>query len=235
MLQRRLLLTGCILTVLLGLPREGTAGIVEVILEMSGPKMIGFSADCRLLLTGEWESCKGSPLRAAASAFAEQRPSKVWLSLAGGYYSSIDATVNQVHYSKGEVKMWTFDPMLEFESWSKPKCPEQRVADCKGLKLQIYHGVLGLSYNVLFGDNFDTFSNVGLKIRPFGIVVPMFKSVPLPWTDKEAAIGADFSYDVRVYTRRFTAADFNRVPVESEKNGAETVNAIVLGVRVKIS
>ena len=239
MLHRRLLLATCVLVASFALPREGSAGIIDVILEMSGPKMVGFTAECRLLFTGDWESCKGSgvtgPLKVLGSAFTEQRPPRVWLSLAGGYYWSVDKEVNHVHYGKGEVKMWTFDPMLEFESWSSPKCQAQRAAACDGLRWQIYHGALGVSYNILFGDNFTTFSNAGLKMRPFGIVAPVLKRVPLPWTDKTASIGADFSYDVRVYTRRFSARDFNRVPVEPEKNGAETVNALVFGARVKLS
>ena len=241
MLRCRLWASLCTLVFVLATPKSGSAGILEIIAEMSGPKMFGFGADCRLALDGTWESCKASgaltPLKAAGSAFTEQRPPRVWLSLAGGYYFSADATVNQVHYRKGEVKMWAFDPMLEFESKSWPKdCRTKlRAADCAELKYQIYHGVIGISYNVLFGGGFSTFSNVGLKIRPVGVVIPLVKRWDLPGSDKKASIGFDFSYDVRVYTRRFTAEDFGRVAVEPEENGAETVHAFVFGARVKIS
>jgi hypothetical protein len=230
----------CALAIFLALPVNAHAGLVEIIAEMSGPKMIGITADCRLALDGTWESCKASgplaPLKIAGSALTEQRPPRVWISLAGGYYFSSDATVNQVHYNKGEVKMWVFDPMLEFESKSWPKdCRTLRAADCPELKYQIYHGALGMSYNVLFGEGFPTFSNVGFKMRPVGVVVPVVKRLNLPWSEKTAAIGFDFSYDVRVYTRRFTAEDFGKVAVEPEENGAETVHAFVFGARVKIS
>jgi len=52
MLQRRLFLTGCVLIALLGLPRESKAGLVEVIIEMSGPKMLGITGDIRILPNG---------------------------------------------------------------------------------------------------------------------------------------------------------------------------------------
>jgi hypothetical protein len=219
---------------LVGIPREGAAGIVEVILEMSGPKMFGFSADCRLTLTGEWDSCKASVPAGfrALEPFVDPRLSKVWLSFTGGFYFSADATVNGVDYGRGEVKMLIFDPMLEFESkhWRNRACPAllQGAEDkCDRLRLQIYHGVVGMSYNLLFGENFPTFSNVGMKLRPFGIVVPIGK-----WG--RADLGADFSYDLRLYPRGFTAEDFGRVPVEAEGNGAEAVHALVFGLRIKL-
>ena len=52
MLQRRLLLTGSVFIALLALPRDGTAGLVDVILEMSGPKMLGITGDIRILPNG---------------------------------------------------------------------------------------------------------------------------------------------------------------------------------------
>jgi hypothetical protein len=217
MLQRRLLLTGCIMIVLLGLPREGTAGIVEVILEMSGPKMYGLSFDCRLDFTGTWQSCKASvPARTVGPLIEDRSNGKFWLSLGGGYYWSADKTVNGQDYDRFEVKMVTFDPMVEFasKSWN---------VGYAQLPFQLYHGLLGVSYNVLFGENFDTFSNVGFKLRPIGIVIPV-----------TGRIAFDFSYDLRLYPKGFTAEDFGNIPLAPEGSGAETVQSLVFGLRVNL-
>lgn len=229
MLQRRLFLIVCVLTAVFGSPREGRAGIVEVIIEMSGPKMYGFSFDCRLRLDGTWDSCKGSVAGAALEAVSGPRTPRWWLSLTGGYFYSADATLHGQDYERGEVKMWMFDPMLELESksWKTKECPTNSPANCERLRLQFYHGVVGWSFNRLWGDGFSSFSNTGLKFRPFGIVVPIGKI-------GRADLGADFSYDLRLYSRRFTAEDFGRVPVEPEGSGVEPVHALVFGVRIKI-
>lgn len=235
MAWRRLLLTGCIFIALLGLPRDGAAGIVDVILEMSGPKMYGFTIDCRLTVTGEWDSCKGSGATPLAKAFVAPPEHKVWLSLAGGYYFSADATTNGQHYDRYEVKMVAFDPMLEFESksWST-KCSKNSITgkryECGRLRLQFYHGAVGMSYNVLWGRNIETFSNAGLKVRPFGIAVPV-GSVRL--FGKTWDLAPDFSYDLRLYPQRFTAEDFGKTSTEPEPNGAEVVHSLVFGLRIK--
>jgi hypothetical protein len=217
MLQSRLFLIGCVLVALLGLPREGNAGIVEVIIEMSGPKMYGFSVDCRLDFQGTWQSCKTSvATKDAVAPLVQDRRGPFWLSLGGGYYWSADKTVNGQDYDRFEVKMVTFDPMIEFASKSWPVGYAQ-------LPVQVYHGLIGLSYNVLFGESFPTFSNVGLKLRPFGIVIPV-----------KGRFAFDFSYDIRLYPTGFTAEDFGHIPLAPEGPGAEAVQSLVFGVRVKL-
>jgi hypothetical protein len=204
------------LIALLGVPREGTAGIVEVIIEMSGPKMYGFSVDCRLDFQGNWQSCKTSAPTTGVAPFVQERKGAFWLSLASGYYWSADKTVNGQDYDRFEVKMVTFDPMIEFASKSWPVGYAQ-------LPVQLYHGLIGVSYNLLFGEAFPTFSNVGLKLRPFGIVIPV-----------KGRFAFDFSYDVRLYPTGFTAEDFGHVPLAPEGSGAEAVQSLVFGARVKL-
>jgi hypothetical protein len=217
MLQRRLLLTGSVLLALLGLPRDGNAGIVEVIIEMSGPKMYGVGFDCRLDFTGQWQSCKASTLTAGVlgPVVGDRSKTNFWLSLGGGYYWSADKTINGQDYDRFEVKMVTFDPMIELQSaaWDS-------YAD---LPFQLYHGLIGVTYNVLFGENFETFSNVGFKLRPIGIVIPI-----------KGRFAFDFSYDLRLYPKGFTATDFGRIPLAPEGSGAEAVQSLVFGLRLKL-
>ena len=218
MSQRRFGIGVLVLAALLAVPRTGSAGIGEVILELSGPKMFGVGLECRLLLSGTWESCKVSA-PTGALFFAENQPdSRIWLALGGMFYWSLDSDVNGQHYDTGEVKMWSLDPMLEIQSkvWGN---------DTSKLRPQIYHGILGVSYNLLHGENFPTFSNVALKLRPFGIVVPFSDS----W-------GIDFSYNIRLYPNAFEAEDFGKVTVPGFEPGAgtEAVQSFVVGLRFKI-
>jgi hypothetical protein len=216
MSQRRFGIGVLVLAALLAVPRTGSAGIGEVILELSGPKMFGVGLECRLLLSGDWESCKVST--ALGKVLGENQPNrKVWLALGGSFYWSLDSDVNAQHYDTGEVKMWSLDPMLEIESWGRGSGDD--------LRLQVYHGILGVSYNVLHGKNFPTFSNAALRLRPFGIVVPFNKN----W-------GIDFSYNIRLYPNAFEAEDFGKVTVPGFEPGAgtEAVQSFVVGLRFKV-
>ena len=216
MSQRRFGIGVLVLAALLAVPRTGSAGIGEVILELSGPKMFGVGLECRLLLSGDWESCKVST--PTGLLFGENQPNrKTWLALGGSFYWSLDSDVNGQHYDTGEVKMWSLDPMLEIESKSWGEADD--------LRLQIYHGILGVSYNLIHGENFPTFSNVAFKLRPFGIVVPFSEN----W-------GVDFSYNVRLYPNAFEAEDFGKVTVPglAPGAGAEFVQSFVVGLRFKI-
>jgi hypothetical protein len=216
MSQRRLWIGACVLAALLVFPRTGDAGIGEIILEMSGPRMIGFGLECRLTFSGSWESCKvatPTPL-----LFAENQPDvRMWLSVGGKFFFSVDKTINGQHYETGEVKMWSFDPMLEFESKAWP-------VDHSNLDLQLYHGVLGVSYNVFHGADFPTFSNVALKLRPAGIVIPFSRN----WA-------VDVSYDIRLYPRAVTAEDFGKVPLPDAEPSREAVHSIGVGFRWRLN
>jgi hypothetical protein len=217
MSQGRLWICASVFAASLAYPITASAGIGEIILQMSGPRMLGVGLECRMVFSGTREPCKvSSP--ATAVFFAENQPDvKMWLSLGGGFYWSLNKTVDGQDYDTGEVKMWSFDPMLEIESKAWP-------IENKNLKLQIYHGVLGVSYNLLHGDAFPTFSNAALRLRPAGIVIPFSTN----W-------GVDFSYNVRLYPRGFTPEDFGKVALpDTEPNRGEAVHSFVIGFRRKI-
>lgn len=233
MTQRRIWIAACLLAVVLGLPRTASAGLLEVIIEMSGPRMFGISFECRRnLFDGSWSSCKAAgggapvsgegndkrPSRVKAVLFGRDTRSKVWLAVGGGAYFSAPKKLNVHEFEGGDVAMATFDPMLEFESVSIELC------DCgsDGPAVQLYHGVLGVTMNYLFvADSSDTF-NVGFKVRPIGIALPISKK----WS-------FDFSYDLRLYPSGFTPADFGR-PSEPVERKPEVVQALVFGLRWKL-
>jgi hypothetical protein len=99
--------------------------------------------------------------------------------------------------------------------------------------LQLYQGV-GASYNFLFGRGVpDSFSNLGLKLRPVGIVVPTSIVISIPKLGK-FDLGVDASYDLRLYPRRFTAEDFGNPPLVPEGSGWEVVHGFVVGGRLSV-
>jgi hypothetical protein len=75
-------------------------------------------------------------------------------------------------------------------------------------KVSIYHGVIGLSYDVLLGRYFDTFDKAGFKFRPIGVTVGHW----------------DFAYNLRIYPDRFTPADFGFANPQAQSTDAETVH-----------
>lgn len=205
MSQRRLLIGVFSIAVLLAFPRPGSAGLGELILEMSGPQMVGFHFDCRLLLTGEWDSCGVSvPLRTQAKSTV-----KTWLSVGGGIYFATGADVGGNTHNKGEAYMVTLDPVFEIQSIDKKH------------GIELYHGVIGLSYNFLWGDDFDTFRNAALLFRPVGIVFPL---------GSDQRFGLDFAYNLRLYPVGFTPEDFGRPP-NGSTGGAEVTHGISFNIR----
>jgi hypothetical protein len=190
---------------LLILPRAASAGIIEIIAEMSGPQMIGYFVECRLLPSGTWDSCKfPHPL------YMRTPPSrKYWISIGGGLYTSTTRDVGGVERGWFDDFMLTFEPILEFESKTTP--------------VQLYHGVIGFSYNLLAGKGYSPFANAALKFRPIGIVIPLREN-----------LGLDLSYDLRLYPRGFTPEDFGRTPVTPSVSESEWVHAISIGFRRKL-
>src|SRR4030095_3411404 len=95
------------------------AGIIEIIAEMSGPQMIGYFEECRLLTDGRWASCtRPLPFRPTLSNTSPSR--RFWLSVGGGIYVSTPKDVGGVERGWGDAFMATFEPIFEFQSKKPP-------------------------------------------------------------------------------------------------------------------
>jgi|SoiMethySBSTD1v2_1073268.scaffolds.fasta_scaffold613448_2 hypothetical protein len=218
MQRSRLWMAGCVVALLLGFPRTGSAGLWDFIVEMSGPRMYGISGDCRLLLDGTWDSCKVTvPATLQEFAVKERPNTRWWIAFGAGYYFSVAKTINGHDFDYFDVNMLTVEPMLEIQSRTSQ-------VDYSNVRLQVYHGVLGLSYNLIFvkGDP-PTFSNAAFKFRPVGVVVPIGRT----W-------GFDASYNLRLYPSGFTAEDFGVGPSSPDDGGWEVVNGFEFGIRWKL-
>ena len=204
-MKRRLWIGVCVFAALLAFPRTGSAGIGEVILELSGPTMIGAGVECKFFITGDLDQCYVAVgLKAKGSPPASIQGSRIRLSLETGAYLSTGNNNNGVDYEFGRIWMLGFDPMLEFISF-----------DCGGLST--YHGVMGLTYNLFLGPDFDKFSNVGFKLRPIGVRVRR----------------VNFEYNIRFYPNQFTPEDFGKVAVNPISNTkSEAVHSFSIGIAI---
>jgi hypothetical protein len=204
MWKRRLWTMASACVLLLATPRESSAGLGEWIWEMSGPSMVGVLIECRASIADEIvDSCTvaGAPVR------KRRVDRKFWLALGGGLYGSTGKNADGTDYRGGKVWMLAFDPMLEVQSVNK--------------KVGVYHGVIGMSYNLMFGSGFSSFTNAGFKLRPLGILIPLPEGYKL-----------DVAYNLRLYPNGFSADAFGFVPGSPPGPGTESVHSVSIGLRL---
>ena len=96
--------------------------------------------------------------------------------------------------------MVAFEPLLEVRSYTSTDA-----------NFMLHHGLMGISYDVLFGENFDTFDNVGLKFRPVGVTINKRYNA---------------SFTLRYYPRRFTSEDFGIINPAQDKTAANGSTAL---------
>lgn len=200
-MSRRLWTTASVLMMLFAGPHAASAGIIEILAEMSGPQMIGGLVECRVGVDAVLEQCTVVGWKVAGSGVRSS--TKMWLSLEGGAYVSTGHDVDGQDYEFGKTYMLAFDPMIEIQTVSRPKWG-------------MYHGVMGASYNFLVGEGFRKFTNVGFKLRPIGVII---------------ANRLNIAYNLRLYPSGFTADQFGRLPVVPESTKPEAVHGISVGYR----
>jgi len=182
---------------LLSTPRTGSAGIGEWIWEMSGPQFVGGGLDCKFTLQGILEECYAIvPGVARERGGAKER---VRLSLEGTGYFSTGKNSDGTDYELGRIWMLAFDPMLEFVSRARGNG-----------NVTVYHGFMGVSYNLFMGKGFDPFSNVAFKLRPIGV---RFKDFAV-------------EYNIRFYSNRFTPDEFGQPALPTTNGMAEAVHSL---------
>jgi hypothetical protein len=188
---------------MLALPRIAHAGIGEFIWEMGGPQMVGGGIECKFALNGDLELCyitvPISPL-----AKAPDRPRRFRFSIDGGVYVSTGKNAGGVDYEAWKTWMLAFDPMIELVTWDNQNNDNRK---------ELYHGIMGVTYNFLFGPDFKRFANAGMKLRPIGYRYQRF----------------NFEFDLRIYPNGFTADQFGKAAAP-EPNRAEVTYGFSMGI-----
>jgi hypothetical protein len=207
MSRRQLGLLSLALLAVLAFPSTGHASIWDIIWGMSGPQMMGPVFHC------EWDlqhrSGDGDIVECRAIDYLlynkvrTRAVRQVWLSLDSGFYFSTGKSSDGNQFDWFENFMVAFEPMLEVRSYKSP-----------GENFMLHHGLMGVTYDVLFGENFDTFDNVGLKFRPIGVTINKRYNA---------------SFTLRYYPRRFVSEDFGIINPTQDKDGGEWVYGFTVG------
>ena len=178
MLRPRLSLAILIMGVTFAVPSTARAGMLDIIWGMSGPRMVGVGAFCRITYQGEIVTCKIT---------GRKEHPRVWLTGETAFYFSVG---DKNGFDFGDAFMVTADPMVEWRWLAKP--------------FMVYSGA-GATYNVLFGPDFDTFDNLGVKIRP----------IAAEWS---GFVIRGLQYNVRFYGDEFGRDLFGRArPVRGDR------------------
>jgi hypothetical protein len=179
MIKRRLPALGVLLFIfVLGLPRSSDAGILEFIWEMSGPQLLGYGASCILPLKTKPVRCQADVIRDSSDDRNRRGP---YLVLQGTGFFSTGRDSKTVEYGWFDVWMLAFEPRIMVSS----KVPSGRDG------VRVSHGS-GITYDYLFGRNFDSFDKFGVLI------------VPIEVTYHEVS----FAAKIRVYPNGFTDDEF---------------------------
>lgn len=217
MTTARRVILGVSALLLLGVPRSASAGFGDVIWGLSGPRLYGIVSGCdfiwtapkpdtprpaprcRVLDVGLTKTEDGNPMVAITNG----GQGKMWLTLDGIFYFSTGNNSDGVEYKAFNYYMVAFEPLLQVQSvgWGSGA---------------LYHGVIGISYDWLFGKGFDSFDNFGVKVRPIGVLLGRHLNL---------------EYNVRIYPRGFTASDFGLVDPKAKPRDSEIVHGFSFGWR----
>ncbi len=195
------------LLALLAVPSVGHASIWDWIWGMSGPQMVGPVLHCEWDLQhesgdGDIFECRVIDLL-VHNRVRSRSERQVWLSLDSAFYFSTGKNSDGNQFDWFENYMVALEPMLEARSYKSPDS-----------NFMLHHGVMGITYGVLFGENFGTFDKVGLKFRPVGVTI----------NKKYNA-----SFTLRYYPQRFTSEEFGIVNPTQDKDGGEWVWGFTVG------
>jgi hypothetical protein len=174
---RRFAVMGTLVVALLGAPRPSSAGLLEIIWEMSGPQMIGLSYACMYGVTSRsLEQCRIGQL--ITKDWLVGRGKGPYLVLGGGIFGSTSKDSSTQSYDWGEVWMVALEPGVAVRSYETST-------------VQIHHAA-GISYALLFGDDFRRFDKFAFTVTPIDVAY------------KRVAVGVK----LRMYPNGFTDDEF---------------------------
>ncbi len=164
---------------LLAFPREGSAHILDIIWEMSGPQMIGIVTGC------DYDKTNGFKCRIADKFLDRERVQpdwhSFWLVVDAGLYGSTTKNSDTQEFDWFKTGMVAVEPMVMRGS----------LGDGGNNSSSLYHAA-GISYDLLFGKGFSPFDKFAFKFVPIGY---KFKSFSV-------------AYTLRAYHNGFTPDEF---------------------------
>ena len=217
MRRLRLGTTGLVVALMLMMPGAASAGVGEVvdyIIGLTGPPMIGVPISCDIDTQLKKTVCHAAtivlpPTRARILANEEMFNNRqLWVSLGGGFYWSTGQDTDMGKFGFGTVKMLALEPTVNVRSIR---------ADAGALVIE--HGA-ALSALFIFAKDVDFSANGGLKVKWVGI------------TRRDALGGADLglAYNMRFFPDAFRASQFSPDGSTARHGGREFVHSFTLTV-----
>jgi len=172
---------GFVLVALLAFPRPGNAGLIDFILEMSGPEMFSWlSADCEFRVKNVKPECRLYDIRVKGDVGLVRAERNLWFIISAAVYTSTGGlTADSRKYNAFENHMISLDPALRFKA---PQAPGW-----------LRHGA-GFTYHHLWGESFDTFDKLGVKVEPFTIPLNKLR-VPVRLVPTIRIFPAEFTHE----------------------------------------
>jgi hypothetical protein len=197
------------LTALLAFPHVSDASIWDIIWSMSGPQMVGVVFHCEYDVQGVDPTKDTIECRALDKLVmfetAPRRLRRIWLTLDANLYTSTGRNSESNEFEAFKNFMIAFEPLVEVRSFT---------SDRGNGNLSFHHGLGGLSYDFLFGSDYQAFDKAGFKFRPIGLTYKKFNA----------------SYTLRVYPNGFTPDEFGiGARVDDLNREAEVVQGFTIG------
>jgi hypothetical protein len=221
MRRLRLGTTGFAFALLLMVPRAASAGmgeIIDVIIGLTGPQMVGAPIACELDLGESRDTaCYFAGVRFPRPRLSAKQTVRsvddtfwtgrnLWVSLGGGVYGSSPKDSEMRDFEFARVWMLAFEPTLNYRSVTSGK-------------FVIEHGA-GPSVLSLFGKGFDSFVKGGIKVTP----------VAVTWRDVAGGrLIVAVAYNLRIFPEAFTSQDFGATT--TTHSGREIAHGFTFGVR----
>ena len=156
--------------------RPADAGWLDIIWEMTGPRMIGVGAGCEVSLNKHYRCTVPFTRLPDGLGRSNQDDDRWWVSAYGYYYWS--AAYN--NYNAYDVQGFGIDPMVSYSKFHG--------------KVRITNGV-GFTLQRFWSDDFPTVGNAGLKIQPVTAEFPLGGTLKL-----------ELAYNLRYYWDGFESA-----------------------------
>jgi hypothetical protein len=200
------------LLALLAFPKGAQANIFDIIWTMSGPQMIGLTVHCEYdLESNKWNTweCRAADYRFTRNMLRHRTERRTWVSIdSAPFFSTGYDSDEGTDFDWFKTWMVAFEPILEIRSHTSPNGA-----------VVLHHGLVGLSYDVLFGSGFDTFDKFGLKFKPIGIT---FKKK------------FNAAFTMRWYPNGFTPDEFGIGPRLHFNRDGEMLYGFTIGYLFKI-
>src|SRR5688572_19583288 len=203
MRRLRLGTTGFAVALLLTVPRAASAGmgeIIDIIVGLTGPQMVGVPFDCELdLATSKQTACyfagvrfprpmrdSGVTVRSIDDTFWRGRD--FWVSLGGGVYGSTWKNSGMKDFEIARVWMLAFEPTANSRLFQN---------EAENLVVELGAGPSVLS---LFGEGFDAFAKGGIKVTP-----------SITWRNvRGGRLIVGLGYTLRFFPNAFMSQQFDR-------------------------